>query len=87
MKKTALQWFIEQLEFDESMSKETIEPIINKALEIEKKQLFLAANQSAKEAYKAGQETMECGCYAISDAQTYEDWLYSKYKSDDTESE
>lgn len=83
MRQTALQWFIKQLEFDESMSKETIEPIINKALEIEKKQFFLAANQSAKEAYEAGQKTMECGCYIISDAQTYEDWLYDKtFKSE-----
>ena len=37
-------------------------------------------NQSAKEAYKAGQKTMECGCYEISDATTYEEWLYEQFK-------
>jgi hypothetical protein len=38
MKKTALQWFIEQLVFDESMSEEIIKPI-TKALEMEKQQI------------------------------------------------
>jgi hypothetical protein len=23
---------------------------------------------------------MECGCYEISDATTYEEWLYEKFK-------
>lgn len=40
MKQTALQWFIEQLEFDESMSKEVIQPVIDKALKMEKKQII-----------------------------------------------
>jgi len=49
---------------------------------MEKKQLFLASNTSAKEAYKAGQQTMHCGCYEIFDALTYEEWLYENFKSE-----
>ena len=54
----------------------------HKYLEMEKEQLFLASNTSAKEAYKAGQKTMNCGCYEISDATTYEEWLYEQFKSE-----
>ena len=57
-----------------------IKEIIDQAKEMEKKQIFLALNQSAKEAYKSGQKTMNCGCYEISDATTYEEWLYEQFK-------
>jgi hypothetical protein len=56
--------------------------VFNEAKEMEKKQLFLASNISAKEAYKAGQQTMHCGCYEISDATTYKEWLYEQFKSE-----
>ena len=90
MKQTAVEWLI-----DESMklvsqamigtlNEDTIEDdvyrIVTKSKEIESKQLFLASNQSAKEAYKSGQKTMNCGCYEISDATTYEEWLYEQFK-------
>ncbi len=51
-------------------------------LEMEKKQLFLASNISAVEAYRAGQESMYCGCYDIDGCTTYEEWLYKKIKSE-----
>jgi hypothetical protein len=90
VKQTAVEWLI-----DESMklvvqamtgtlNEDTIEDdvyrIVTKSKEIESKQLFLASNQSAKEAYKSGQKTMNCGCYEISDATTYEEWLYEQFK-------
>ena len=56
--------------------------VIEQAKEMEQKQLFLASNISAKEAYKAGQQTMYCGCYEISDATTYKEWLYEQFKSE-----
>jgi hypothetical protein len=67
-----------------TLNEDTIEDdvyrIVTKSKEIESKQLFLASNQSAKEAYKSGQKTMNCGCYEISDATTYEEWLYEQFK-------
>jgi hypothetical protein len=76
---SAVEWLIEHLNLDETSpnyNKLTIE----KAKEMEKKQLFLSSNISPKDAYKAGQKTMECGCYEISDATTYEEWLYEQFK-------
>lgn len=58
------------------------EQAFEQAKEMESKQLFLASNTSAKDAYKAGQKTMQCGCYEISDALTYEEWLYENFKSE-----
>ncbi len=80
MKQTAVEWLI-----DESMKlvAQAMTGTLNedtKSKEIESKQLFLASNQSAKEAYKSGQKTMNCGCYEISDATTYEEWLYEQFK-------
>lgn len=57
--------------------------IIEEALDMEKKQIFKSKNISAKEAYKAGQHSMYCGCYEISGCTNYEEWLYKKIKSDD----
>jgi len=38
--------------------------------------------KSAKEAYEFGQKTMYCGCYAIEDAITYEEWVSKESKSE-----
>lgn len=56
--------------------------IIEEALDMEEKQIFKAKNISAKEAYKAGQHSMYCGCYEISGCTNYEEWLYKKLKSE-----
>lgn len=59
MKQTAVEWLVEQLEFDESISKKTIEPIINKALEMEKEQIMDARMDginSALKGYTIGNE-------------------------------
>jgi hypothetical protein len=80
MKQTAVEWLIEQWPILESQIPERI---LEQAKDMEKKQLFLASNTSAKDAYKAGQKTMNCGCYEISDATTYEEWLYEQFKSEE----
>ena len=90
MKQTAVEWLIDEsmklvLQFMEgTLNEDTLDDVIfeigTKSKEMEKKQIFLALNQSAKDAYKAGQKTMECGCYEISDATTYEEWLYEQFK-------
>jgi hypothetical protein len=80
MKQTAVEWLVEQWPILESQIPERI---LEQAKEMEKKQLFLASNTSAKDAYKAGQKTMNCGCYEISDATTYEEWLYEQFKSEE----
>jgi hypothetical protein len=79
MKETAVEYIKKKLQgygFDFGY-------VLDEALEMEKKQLFLASNTSAKDAYKAGQKTMKCGCYEISDATTYEEWLYEQFKSEE----
>jgi hypothetical protein len=40
--KTPIEWMIEQLEFDDSLSTDLINSVINKAKEIEKQQIELA---------------------------------------------
>lgn len=79
MKQTAVEWLLNSLDYNQNML--GIKEIIDQAKEMEKKQIFLALNQSAKEAYKSGQKTMNCGCYEISDATAYEEYLYEKIKS------
>ena len=83
MKQTAVEWLIKVLELEsfENINLYSMKAI-EQAKEMEKKQIFLASNQSAKKAYKAGQKTMNCGCYEISDATTYEEWLYKQFKSE-----
>ena len=88
MKQTAVEWLMSQM-LAASINIETEEmhitlpkDVFKQAKAMEKKQLFLAYNTSAKEAYKAGQETMNCGCYEILDATTYEEWLYEQFKSE-----
>ena len=78
MRQTAVEWLLNSLDYNQNML--GIKEIIDQAKEMEKKQIFLALNQSAKEAYKSGQKTMNCGCYEISDATTYEEWLYEQFK-------
>ena len=86
--KTAVEWFVEQLSYTTTDGNiishhQNITHLFEQAKEMENKQLFLASNTSAKEAYKAGQKSMYCGCYEISGCTTYEDWLYDKtFKSE-----
>jgi len=80
--KTAVEWLVEQFNTTINYTLEEYEKKVEQAKEMEKKQLFLASNISAKEAYKAGQQTMHCGCYEISDATTYKEWLYEQFKSE-----
>jgi hypothetical protein len=85
MKQTAVEWLVEQISYTTTTSEiisyhKDISKLVEQAKEMEKKQLFLINNSSAKDAYKAGQKTMNCGCYEISDATTYEEWLYEQFK-------
>jgi hypothetical protein len=86
MKQTAVEWLVEQLPTIDKYDPYYAD-IINQAKEMEKKQLFLIYNSSGKDAYKAGQKTMNCGCYEISDATTYEEWLYEQYYNETYKSE
>ena len=82
--KTAVEWYNEEINKLNvgNDARVFIAKLFEQAKEMEKKQLFLASNISAKEAYKAGQQTMHCGCYEISDATTYKEWLYEQFKSE-----
>jgi len=84
MKQTAVEWFNEEINKLNvgTDARVFIAKLFEKAKEMEKKQLFLSSKTSAKEAYRAGQQTMHCGCYEISDALTYEEWLYENFKSE-----
>lgn len=78
MEQTAVEWFYDQIE----NKGKCIYEVIEQALELEKKQIFKTKNVSAKEAYKAGQQSMYCGCYEIDGCTNYEEWLYEKFKSE-----
>jgi len=80
---TAVEWLANELYEKFEMKGDGIlyDEILNQAKEIEKKQLFLSSNTSAKEAYKAGQTSMYCGCYEYDGCTTYEEWLYNQYKN------
>ena len=82
--KTAVEWLAKNLkDFPHIKHSQSFKELIEQAKEMENKQLFLASNTSAKEAYKAGQKSMYCGCYEVSGCTTYEDWLYDKtFKSE-----
>lgn len=87
MKQTAVEWLIEHLtaigHLEIPQGSNIVTAIISEAKAMEKKQLFLAANTSAKQAYKAGQKSMYCGCYEIDGCTNYEEWLYDKtFKSE-----
>lgn len=77
---TAVEYLEEELKFRYDIYNS--EALFKQAKEMEKQQLFLASNISLKEAYEAGQKTMNCGCYEISDATTYKEWLYEQFKSE-----
>ena len=82
MKQTAVEWLEDQY-IKHSGNLLEMGKSFEQAKQMENKQLFLASNTSAKEAYKAGQKSMYCGCYEISGCTTYEDWLYDKtFKSE-----
>jgi hypothetical protein len=85
--KTAVEWLLNQIENDSdthfhNINWDKFDELINQAKEMESKQLFLASNTSAKDAYKAGQASMYCGCYEYDGCTTYEEWLYENFKSE-----
>jgi len=88
-KQTAVEWLEHELIKKGVIRRGFMVPdnVFNQAKAMESKQLFLASNTSAKDAYKAGQETMSCGCYQISDATTYEEWLYEQFKNTEVTNE
>jgi hypothetical protein len=78
MKQTAVEWLLDQIQQKLYIR----DNVIEQAKEMEEKQLVIAANTSLKEAYKAGQESMYCGCYSISDCTSFNDWFYETFKSE-----
>ena len=42
----------------------------------------LYSKEEVKEAYKSGQGSMYCGCYAVADCTSFEEWL-EKSKEDE----
>lgn len=92
MNQTAVEWYAEQgmkLEIQRLKGEISTEKMLNLLFEkvrqakaMEKKQIFLASNTSAKEAYEAGQQSMYCGCYDISGCTSYKEWLYEQFKSE-----
>jgi hypothetical protein len=85
MKKTAVEWLIQELKENSLLTFDEWKELFEKAKEMESKQLFLASNTSAKDAYKAGQASMYCGCYEYDGCTTYEEWLYENFKSQEDE--
>lgn len=81
MKQTAVDYLVNQLN-EIGFHTILIENVIKQAKQMESKQLFIASKTSAKEAYKAGQKSMYCGCYDINGCTNYEEWLYEKFKSE-----
>ena len=77
---SAVEWLAERL--TETPYIDNFWKHVEQAIEMEKEQLFLAANTSAKKAYKAGQSSMYCGCYEYDVRTTYEEWLYETFKSE-----
>jgi hypothetical protein len=81
MKQTAVEWLsdhlVNEMNFDYWKA-------IEKAKEMEKEQIIKAAsNNSAKEAYRAGQDSMYCGCYEIDGCTNYEEWIYKKQTNEE----
>jgi hypothetical protein len=81
MKQTAVEWLVDYIKNLEKYPYKTIQELEEQAKEMEKQQLFLASNTSAKDAYKAGQTSMYCGCYEYDGCTTYEEWLYEQFKN------
>jgi hypothetical protein len=84
MKQTAVEWLVQHLSERgyiqaPSFGHSIIDKAIQQAKEMEKEQIIKAAsNNSAKEAYRAGQDSMYCGCYEIDGCTNYEEWIYKK---------
>ena len=79
--KTAVEWFVEQLPM---RIKNSMMGEIEQAKAMEKEQIIEAAsNNSAKEAYRAGQDSMYCGCYEIDGCTNYEEWIYKKQTNEE----
>ena len=77
MKQTAVEWLIKQLEG--VYESDYLNKLVEQAKEMEKEQIVKAAsNNSAKEAYRAGQDSMYCGCYEIDGCTNYEEWIYKQ---------
>ena len=84
---TAVEWFAKQVLRSRQLgfiSNEKFNELLEQAKEMEKEQMLNALSISAKEAYRAGQKTMYCGCYDIEDATTFEEWII-KYKLNKSE--
>jgi ATPase subunit of ABC transporter with duplicated ATPase domains len=84
MKQTAVEWLVDKLSYTTSdgiiiSHHNFINKLVEQAKEMEKEQIIKAAsNNSAKEAYRAGQDSMYCGCYEIDGCTNYEEWIYKK---------
>jgi len=79
--KTAVEFLVERLSENGILHSSDIQQA--KEMEKQQQQIFYSANTSAKEAYKAGQRSMECGCYEIDACTTFENWLYNRtFKSE-----
>jgi hypothetical protein len=85
MKQTAVEWLVEQFDTTINYTLEEYQLKIEQAKAMEKEQMLMALNISAKEAYQAGQKTMYCGCYTIEDATTFEQWVLQKHELNKSE--
>ena len=81
MKQTAVEWLMQQLPTIDKYDP-YYQNLFTQAKEMEKEQLFMAADTSLKEAYLAGQKSMYCGCYSIDDCSSFNDWFYETFKSE-----
>ena len=79
---SAVEWLVQELFNNGYFPYGVPEDLVNQAKEMEEKQLVMAANTSLKEAYEAGQKSMYCGCYLISDCSSFNDWFYETFKSE-----
>jgi hypothetical protein len=79
MKQTAVEWLVDEYFGGIENCTPDFRFHIQQAKEMEKEQIIEAAsNNSAKEAYRAGQDSMYCGCYEIDGCTNYEEWIYKK---------
>jgi hypothetical protein len=70
MKKTALQWFIEQIENHNGVTRAGFQKCIDEALQMEKEQII--------DAYLCG-DSNGCGCYEWSTEDEALEWFNEKY--------
>ena len=80
MKQTAVEWFFDQLEFDESVSMDNIEEIFNQAKAMEKEQMIgFAKNFEHIDINKSDMEN-ELNCYL--NLEDTEELLKETFKSE-----